>query len=1125
MSPGVDNLCSDVSHRPTHVDQSRFLFQLSRPPPSQVLPVSPIPCSRVSYDRPNVNYLSNNNEPTAPSDDPQGEAGLCPTGAFVNYKHDRVAQLIPGKSDLQTRNSKCTRLGPPPPSDRPQVGISSFSDVLPPSDDPSGEVGSNPAVIQHDHNFESPRSNPHINLSALNLRNDNSRNLKCMYTNCDSIINKVNEFELTVRNNNPHIIFLTETKLNKEIINSEIFLCNAYEIYRRDRSPSDGGGGVCILVRKDLNSLIISDTFFINGCECIGCVIKISNKTILASCMYRPPSYSRDQNTMFFDQIKLLNDFNCDQFILCGDFNFGNINWLTHNISSGAPTDTSNFYDCIQDCFLEQHVHEPTRQRGQHNPSTLDLIFTKSEHEIEMIDYQPPLGASDHSLLLFSFALDVAFVPDTLNLAKLNYWKGDYVGLDNFYTNIDWDTHMADKDPVDSEKIFLKYYSDGVQKFIPILNPCPANRTKCKWITRDVILIINKKKFAWNRYRKRKTTLRYEAYCRARNEATRCVRDAKKAFEKRLAKEVKSNPQAFFGYLRSKTALKEEVTRLRNNDGTYTNSDQESCTLLNSKFKSVFIQEPVGNLPDPDYIFNGISLEDIDFDEQEVKKLLDSQKENSAPGPCGVSSKVLKRCSSSLARPIFLILKRSLDFSMLPVNWKRGNITAVYKKGPKDQPLNYRPISLTSILCKLLEKIIRKRIVDHLETNNIFTVHQHGFRSRRSCLTALLEYFEAISKLLDDGIPVDAIYLDCQKAFDTVPTKRLLKKVEAMGIKGKVLAWIREFLTGREQRVVLRGASSDWVDVLSGVPQGSVLGPVLFLIYINDIVLNLDSSIKLFADDAKLYRALRDSSDVLALQNDLNKLEAWSQKWLLKFNETKCSTIHFGHTNPLVNYTMNGKDLTVSNEEKDLGVYVSDNFKFSNHIAKIAAKANSIVGRVKRTFTFMDKEMFNCIYKTIIRPHLEYAVQSWSPHLKKDIRLLEQVQRRATAIVPELMDLQYEDRLKALGLTTLEDRRIRGDLIEVYKMIHGLTNIDCTQFFTINQNRSGASTRGHQYRLTVPQVRTERRRNFFSIRVVKHWNNLPADVVNSASLNSFKSNYDKYVRQSLSRNAQEYITP
>ena len=225
----------------------------------------------------------------------------------------------------------------------------------------------------------------------------------------------------------------------------------------------------------------------------------------------------------------------------------------------------------------------------------------------------------------------------------------------------------------------------------------------------------------------------------------------------------------------------------------------ENYTTLNNKFQSVFVREPPGQLREPDYTSHGAPLETLNLDVQEVKDLLKGLCENSAGGPCNIACKVLKECYESLAYPVYLLLKLSYDTSLLPLNWKRGNITGIYKKGRKDYPLNYRPISLTSVLCKLLEKIIRKRVVDHLESNNIFTKHQHGFREKRSCLTALLEFFEAITKLHDEGVPCDSIYLDCQKPFDTMPTRKLILKLEGVGIRGKVLEWIKGFLTGREQ--------------------------------------------------------------------------------------------------------------------------------------------------------------------------------------------------------------------------------------------------------------------------------------------------------------------------------------
>ena len=413
-----------------------------------------------------------------------------------------------------------------------------------------------------------------------------------------------------------------------------------------------------------------------------------------------------------------------------------------------------------------------------------------------------------------------------------------------------------------------------------------------------------------------------------------------------------------------------------------------------------------------------------------------------------------------------------------------------------------------------MERVLRENIMDHLESNNLLSRHQHGFRSNRSCLTQLLEYFLEIHEIIDERDPVDAIYLDCQKAFDTVPLKRLLAKLEAYGITGKILNWIKSFLLGRTQRVVVKGEMSEELDVWSGVPQGSVLGPLLFLIYINDLLDEITSKGKLFADDSKLFRRIHDEDDYVALQRDLLKLQEWSSTWLLKFNESKCKVMHIGTRgapNDHYNYNLNGNILEETDLEKDLGVYVTPDWKSGAHVAKVAAKANSMVGRINRTFNYMDKDMFKALYPSMIRTHMEYAVQSWSPHLAKDIILLEKVQRRATKLVHSLRDEPYEERKQDLGLTSLAERRERGDLIQVFKIIHGFDNLIRTEFFELYRDSVRPTTRGHAWRIVVPHTHTVRRRNFFDIRVINQWNELPENVVNCQSISMFKKNLDRHL--------------
>ena len=249
-------------------------------------------------------------------------------------------------------------------------------------------------------------------------------------------------------------------------------------------------------------------------------------------------------------------------------------------------------------------------------------------------------------------------------------------------------------------------------------------------------------------------------------------------------------------------------------------------------------------------------------------------------------------------------------------------------------------------------------------------------------------------------------------------------------------------MCNRRQRVVLGESISDWVSVTSGVPQGSVLGPLLFIIFINDLSDSLKNICEIFADDSKVLSIIKNMLNCLALQDDLQKIDEWTKIWLVKLNDEKCKVMHCGINNPKFDYSINGTVLNETTCERDLGVQISNDLKWSNQVNYAANKANQVLGSIKKTIKFQNKESLSRLYKAFVRPHLEYAVQVWNPYLKKDVKVLESVQRRATKLVPGLKKLSYTDRLKELNLTTLEERRVRGDLIEMYKITTVLDKIN-----------------------------------------------------------------------------------
>ena len=369
---------------------------------------------------------------------------------------------------------------------------------------------------------------------------------------------------------------------------------------------------------------------------------------------------------------------------------------------------------------------------------------------------------------------------------------------------------------------------------------------------------------------------------------------------------------------------------------------------------------------------------------------------------------------------------------------------------------------------------------------------------------------EDVTKWVDEGSPVDIIYLDFKKAFDKVPHQRLLLKLKAHGIGNVMINWIEKWLIDRRQRVVVDGEVSNWKSVLSGVPQGSVLGPILFLIYINDLDDDITSKVLKFADDTKVFRKIKSDTDRQQLQDDLNKLTEWSEKWQMLFNYGKCKCLHTGHGNEDAQYTMGDTVLNTTVKEKDLGLTISADMKVSEQCAIAAAKGNQILGLIRRKIVFKKKELIIPLYKTIVRPHLEYCIQAWRPYRKKDIDILGRVQRRATKMIQKLRNISYEMRLKECGLTTLETRRLRGDQIEVFNILNGYENIDRNIFFSVKEERR---TRGHGVTLAKKQCRLDIRTFSFSQRTVNEWNRLSAGCVGASSVNVFKNKIDMYLRR------------
>ena len=508
-------------------------------------------------------------------------------------------------------------------------------------------------------------------------------------------------------------------------------------------------------------------------------------------------------------------------------------------------------------------------------------------------------------------------------------------------------------------------------------------------------------------------------------------------------------------------------------------------------------------------------LHDVDLSIENVFKHVTLLANKTSAGPDEYPQSFIRKLAPSITEPLSIIFRLSVNSAELPSIWSISKIIPIHKKKSVNKVENYRPISLLCVTSKILESIIRENLVTHLLANSIISDAQHGFRNKRSTVTQLLVTIDKWTKSLDEGYAIDAIYLDISKAFDSVSHSKLLKKLECIGIRGKLLKWFKAYLANRRQFVVVENCHSPYGFITSGIAQGSLLGPLLFIVFLNDLVdVIRNSDIKMYADDAKLFREVQRNTENVLLQEDLQRTFNWLSTMQLKLSVDNFNVVHFGYGN--VNTEFATGDIHIPSESTvvDLGVTVSSDLKFSKHCQRIATNGFRAVNLLYKVFLSRDRKFLVNMYKTYVRSKLEYASEVWSPYLLADINLLERVQKLFTRRIPGLENVSYAERLRILNLDTLEKRRVIKDLVMVYKIVNGLVDLNFSDMFTFS---SVNVTRGHCFKLFKNPVRLDVRKYCFSQRVIPMWNSLSNDIVCSSSIFIFKKklktvNLDEFLR-------------
>lgn len=939
-----------------------------------------------------------------------------------------------------------------------------------------------------------------------------NKGLNCFYTNADQFINKREDLLMAIADESPDIIFICEVipknqmnPIPEAAISIDGYNCLLNFDPNKTNLGASGIRGVAVYSRNlldvrevEINVEGFSDHVWIEIPSC-------DKELILCGCIYRSPSNDTNLEGCMRSTNKIIELINAayqrnNNLVIVGDFNYKQIDWTNDSVPQGQQH-LMKFVNTLQDLYLYQHVSEPTRYRNGEKPNILDLILSSEEGMIQELQYLPPLGNSDHISMSFKTTLTQQQVNFPLSY---NIYKTNYKAIQDVLRYKNWN------------EILNSNFSNDYDTFTNILNNLMKDHTplktqpkakRCMYLTKEAMRLKNAKRRSWTRYVSTKTEYDRRMYTQRKNKLRALTRHLKRVFERNLATNAKKNPKQFWKYANSRLKTPPRIPTLTKTDGSKAATAQEKADTLNEFFSSVFTKEVLQNISCTNKRTTNEDLSTINITPGIVYEKLLKLNPNKSPGYDQWNPYFLRELADVVCVPLSILFNKSLKEGAHK-SWLEAVIAPIYKKGDKSLPNNYRPVSLTSVISKMMESIVRDAIITHLMANNLISDSQHGFVPGRDCMTQLLLCMEDWTAILEKNKALDVIYTDFSKAFDSVAHNRLLLKLRSMGIAGDILNWIKSFLTGRSQCVKVDGETSKWKPVLSGVPQGSVIGPLLFVIFINDMPDEVKHSVcKLFADDCKLYGVVDGEDSASKLQSDLKNLEIWSKKWQLPFNTSKCKTLHLGFNNQYKRYQLNNEILEATPNEKDLGITMDGKLKFHTHASAVTKKANQVLGLVKKAYTSRDRTTISTLYKALVRPILEYGNVIWGPFYQVDIEMIESVQRRATKLVPDLSHLPYEKRLEHLRIPSLSYRRMRGDMIWVYKIRNGLVRIDCDKLF---KPATVTYTRGHALKLQKKFAKKSQRTRTFSVRVINNWNNLPSHIAEASTLNKFKNLLDDH---------------
>lgn len=863
---------------------------------------------------------------------------------------------------------------------------------------------------------------------------------------------------------------------------------DSYSVHRQDRSPLNSskrhGGGVMLAIRSRYNSRLLSPPNC-TSVEQVWAALTLQSKTLFICVIYFPPDRVNDTRVVD-EHLQSLNWIlgimgSNDEILIIGDFNRPSILWTAIPGGNFYPDSCNSNINQLTAQLLDGYSLAGLVQRNgvlNNNDHLLDLCFHNSASSDPCCVTAAPSAlvksTRHHPELIISVHVNaVPVIENPVEPISYNFRNADFRAMNEFLSRVDWTQLFSDTSADSAASSLSHILLYCIDQFVP--KKVYKSPNKPVWSNSELKRLKSAKRAALRKYSsKQQSTTQTNnldesrlTYSVINQQYKRLNEQLFNSHQQQLQDQLKTNPKSFWSYVN--TQRKETGLPSTMSDGSTVASTVENIAkLFTSQFSKVFSDDILSDQEVADAAEHVPELPSIgpfpNITAESVAKAGSQLKCSYNSGPDGIPSVLLKNCIATLAEPLATVFNLSMSTGTFPECWKESYVFPVFKKGNKQVTSNYRGIAALCAVSKLFEVIV----LDHVsyKFSKIIATEQHGFMPKRSTASNLVTYTSHIIEEIEKGHQTDAIYTDFSAAFDKLNHKISVAKFKKLGIHGNLLLWLESYLKGRRMSVKLGQHISSSFAVTSGVPQGSHLGPFIFLLYLNDIHALLKCSKLSFADDFKLFYTIVDPDDVHFLQQQLDIFALWCQRNKMVLNASKCSVISFTRKRSTIThrYDLLGTPLNRESCVKDLGVMLDSKMTFKNHVSFVVSKASSKLGFIFRFGkNFRNVYCLKSLYCSLVRSTLEYCSVVWSPFYRNSILRIEAIQRKfirfALRFLPwnDPLNLpSYESRCKLIDLDSLESRRNVYEATFISDLL--MSYIDCPELLG-------------QIRLNVPQYR------------------------------------------------------